>query len=100
MVARKVKVPQICAVSYPFGIAPVMLLLKRERLDKLVKCLILFGSLAYIKLLLSLSSSNLLDVHADKFSKNSVMFPEERLVSSHNSSNSQRFLKSASIVAA
>lgn len=76
-----------------------MLLLERERKDKLVKCPTISGSVPIILLSLDLKEYNLLDEHCGSFLTNSVMFPSVRLPPSHMISKSQRFFKSTVIVA-
>jgi hypothetical protein len=67
----------------PGDIDPLMLLLDRLRIPKLVRCPITCGIIPVILLSFKLRQNNLLEEHCGNFSMNSVMFPDDRLPSSH-----------------
>jgi hypothetical protein len=77
-----------------------MLLLVRIRVIKLVKCFIVFGNIPVILLLGELKTDNFLEAHCGNLSTNSVMFPDDRLLSRYRVSSSQRLFKSTVNVAA
>lgn len=72
------------------GIAPLMLLIERSRKRKPVKCCNLFGSIPLMLLSAELKKKNFLE-HCGKFSISSVMFPDDRLPSSHRVSSWHKF---------
>ena len=96
----KCKYSKLVQFRIPGGIAPLILLLVRIRVIKLVRCSIVFGNTPVILLLGELKADNLLEAHCGNFSTNSVILPEDRLLSRYKLSSSHRFFKSTVIVAA